>query len=79
MCTLLSIAGKLDYSIDIMDVEGTYLNGELAKKIYMQQLPGYGNDAGRVLQLKPSLYKSNQSGNIWNKKLNKAFLDLRFT
>jgi hypothetical protein len=58
---------------------GAYLNGELKEQIYMKQIPGYEDGSDLALLFQDTLYGLQQSGCVWNEKLNKAFIQLGFT
>jgi len=75
----VAIAACYELDIHTMDVVGAYLNGELNKTIYMEQLPGYEDETNHVYRLCHPLYGLKQSGAIWNKKLNSEFISLGFT
>jgi len=47
-----------------MDVVGAYLDGELNKMIYMEQLPGYKDGTNHIYRLCCPLYGLKQSGVI---------------
>jgi hypothetical protein len=62
-----------------MDVKGAYLNGILQEKVYMQQPDGYNNGSGRICLLLKTLYGLKQSGQEWNKKLDRQLKTKGFT
>ena len=65
---LLSIAVCLDYEIWQMDVKTAFLNGNLEKDIYMQQLEGFvaGIKDNLVYKLQKSIYRLKQVSRSWN-------------
>jgi histone deacetylase 1/2 len=58
-----------------MDVNITFLNGELEEEIYMEQLQGFMHQEGEhlVCKLHKSLYGLKQFPRAWNQKLNVFF------
>ena len=77
--TLIAIAVYYKLDIHTMDVVEAYLDGELNKMIYMEQLPGYEDGTNHIYRLCRPLYGLKQSGVIQNKKLNSKFISLGFT
>jgi Reverse transcriptase (RNA-dependent DNA polymerase) len=75
---LLALAALWGLAAHVVNIVGTYLNGDLKEEIYMQQPPEYNDGAGRVWKLIKTLYGLWQSGRVWNDKLNQAFLQLGF-
>ena len=60
---ILAIVAHMDLELHQMDVKTTFLNGELNKEIYMEQLVGFiiqGQDR-KVCRLNRSIYDINQS------------------
>ena len=65
---LLDVAAALDYEIWQMDVETTFLNGELEEDIYMQQPKGFialGQEH-MVCKLNRFIYGLKQASRSWN-------------
>ena len=75
---LLALATLWGLTAHVVDIVGVYLNGDLKEEIYMQQPPEYNDGTGRAWKLNKTIYGLQQSGHIWNDKLNQAFLQLRF-
>lgn len=48
------------------DVKHAFLNGELKKEVYVEQLQGYEEGEGQVLHLKMTLYGLKQSRGEWH-------------
>lgn len=50
-----------------MDVKSAFLNGDLAKEVYIQQPPGFINDSGdrKVLKLHKAFYGLRQASHAW--------------
>ena len=70
----MAIQGLIIHIVDA----GAYLNSTLEETIYMQQAPGYEDGMDQVYHLLLTLYGLKQSGQVWNEKLNKTFLGLRY-
>ena len=67
--TILAIAARNNWEVDVFDFHGAYLNGELedGEDVYMEQPPEY-ETADRdafVLKLKKALYGLKQGGRKW--------------
>jgi hypothetical protein len=54
--TLLDVASVCHWSMSQLDVQNTFLNGELREEVYMQPPPGYSIHDGLVCRLWCSLY-----------------------
>ena len=76
--TALALSAVNGWKLRQLDVKGAYLNGYLDEEIYMRQPPGFEDGTGRVCRLRRSLYGLKQAGNIWNRELNAALIDLGF-
>lgn len=66
---LLSVANKMDYEVDQMDVKTAFLNGTINKEIYMD-LPEELYSEKFVCKLNKSIYGLKQSPKCWNEKFN---------
>ena len=62
---MLAIAAELDYEVQMLDVQTTFLNADVEENIFVKMMPGYEtNDKTRaplVMKLKESLYSLRQS------------------
>ena len=76
--TALALSAVNGWKLRQLDVKGAYLNGYLDEEIYMRQPPGFEDGTGRVCRLRRSLYGLKQAGNIWNRELDTALVDLGF-
>lgn len=58
ICTLLAIVALNDYELEQLDVNTSFLHGELEEEIYMRQVNGYivEDKKDHVCLLKKSLY-----------------------
>lgn len=75
---LLAFAAQWNISMDQMDVETAFLNGDLNEEIFMEQPEGFNKECnkGKVCQLKKALYGLKQAPRQWNLKLNEAMMQL---
>ena len=67
---ILALATVEDWEISHMDVKGTYLNGILKEKIYMEQPKGFTDGTMSICELIKMLYGLKQPGHKWNIQLN---------
>ena len=70
-----------NWKIHQMGVKSTFLNGFLEKEVYVQQPLGYilkGKEY-KVMKLKKALYALKQAPRAWNSRIDKYFLDNKFT
>jgi hypothetical protein len=68
---ILALVPSKRLKIYQMDVKGAYLNGILQEKVYMCQPDGFGDGTNRVCWLQKTLYGLKQSGQEWNKELDR--------
>lgn len=79
---LLAIAVECGLKVEQIDIKNAYVNSDLDEVIYMEQPEGFEYKERKkfVLKLNKSLYGLKQSGNKWNKCLNKVITEkLGFT
>ena len=76
--TLLAIGNALDWEIKMMDVKSTFVNPNLNEEIYMQQLDGFNDGSGQVLQLHKVLYGLKQAGRAWHQQLHSMLLSFGY-
>ena len=64
-----------------MDVKSAFLNGELAKTVFVKQPPGFAIKGAehRVFRLRKALYGLRQAPRAWNAKLDATLGKLGFT
>ncbi|KAK1649755.1 hypothetical protein QYE76_067560 [Lolium multiflorum] len=65
VCTLLVVSSVRRWSVSQLDVQNTFLNGELSEEVYMQPPPGYSVPDGMVCRLRRSLYGLKQAPRAW--------------
>ena len=78
--TLIVIAAINKLDIHQINVKTTFLNGELEKEIYMEQLDGFvvNGQENKVCKLIKSLYGLKQAPKQWHEKFDKVMLSNEF-
>ncbi|KAJ1038018.1 hypothetical protein NDA10_000757 [Ustilago hordei] len=76
--TILTIAAKLDWEMDSIDVTQAYLNANLHHNVYLKLPEGAEVPVGKVYKLLKSLYGLKQSSQEWHKELNTHLHSLGF-
>jgi len=78
--TLIVIAAINKLEIHQINVKTTFLNGELEKEIYMEQLDGFvvNGQENKVCKLIKSLYGLKQAPKQWHEKFDKVMLSNEF-
>jgi hypothetical protein len=66
LCTL---AVQLQLHFYHLDVDTAFLNGDLKEELYIRLPEGSGPDAGKIKQLRRSLYGLKQVSRVWNELL----------
>ena len=74
----LAIAASKQWEVHHMDVKCALLNGDLTKKIYMQQPEGFVSNPSLVCRLNKSLYGLKQAPRAWYAKIDGFLLSLSF-
>ena len=64
MRVALSLAVRLDYEVEQLDVKQAFLNAELKEEVYMEMPPGY-KKPDTVLRLRKALYGLKQAPREW--------------
>ena len=77
---LLALAATKDWRVHHLDVNLTFLNGELAETVFIRQPPGFAvkGEEHRVLRLRKALYGLWQAPRAWNAKLDAMLGELGF-
>ena len=78
---LLTIAKKLQWKIQSIDVKTAYLNAKLDEEVYMYLPAGYYHTErkqNKIALLKRSLYGLKQSAKLWNIELSNTLKKLKF-
>jgi hypothetical protein len=80
LCMLVALAVLGDWHIHQMDVKSVFLNGELAKEIYMEQPQGFisSGTESLVCCLKKVIYGLKQASHAWNLQLHGVLTGLGF-
>ena len=78
---LLALATAKDWRVHHLDVKSAFLNGEMAKTIFVRQPSGFAVKGAehRVLRLRKALYGLRQAPRAWNAKLDATLGELGFT
>ena len=78
--TLMAMAAKMDWEIEQMDVDTTFLNGDLEEEIYMKQPPEFHVKGAeqKVCRLKKAIYGLKQASRAWFLKFDKELKRLGF-
>jgi uncharacterized protein (DUF1499 family) len=81
MRLLPALAAQEGWPVHHMDVKSAFLNGELAKEVYVCQPPGFVIDGqeDKVLHLNKALYGLRQAPRAWNAKLDETLVVLDFS
>lgn len=74
----LSVCCGLNYIIMQCDVDTAFLYGILEEDVYMQVPEGVEVAGDMVCKLNKSIYGLKQSAYVWNKTINKAFIEMGF-
>ena len=63
ICLLLSMAAICSWPLFQLDIKNVFFYGDLAKEVYMEQLPCFvaQGESGLVCKLRRSLYSLKQS------------------
>jgi hypothetical protein len=78
---VLALAADEGWEVHHMDVKTTFLNGELAEEVYVQQPEGFvtAGEELKVLRLLRALYGLRQALRAWYEKLDGTLCKLGFT
>jgi len=75
---LMAIINMYDLELEQMDVNTSFLHGELEETIYMQQSEGFVEDNTKVCLLKKSLYELKQSRRQWYRRFDEFLVKAGF-
>ena len=76
----LAIAAYFNYEIWKMDVNTSFLNGNLVEEVYMTQPEGFISRSGsKVCKLQRSIYGLKQASWSWNIQFDKTINDFSFS
>jgi hypothetical protein len=71
---ILALAAKFKLHLQQMDVQTTFLYGDLEEDIYMEPPEGLSVEPGQVCKLRKSLYGLKQAPRVWYKVIDKFFI-----
>ena len=79
--TILTLVARMDLKFLQMDVKMTFLHGEPAEMIFMDNLEGFESKGQerKVCRLNRSIYELKQSSRIWYLRFHQAILQFEFT
>ncbi|GJV21096.1 putative RNA-directed DNA polymerase [Tanacetum coccineum] len=77
---VLSLAVTNDWPLHQLDIQNSFLHGNLKEQVYMKELPGFIDPQrpNHVCLLHKSLYGLKQAPRTWFERLSKALFDLGF-
>jgi hypothetical protein len=77
---LYAVCAIREYTLELMDVNGAYLNAPLKERVFMAQPDGYAQGGeSMVWLLKKALYGLKQSGREWGEHITAFIMSLGFT
>ena len=81
MRVLLSIAEKMDWALQQLDVKNAFLHGDLEEEVFMELPPGFENrlGKGKVCRLKKSLYGLKQLPRAWFENFTQSVKNMGYT
>ena len=75
---ILSLAVTQGWNVKQIDVNNTFLNGDLIEDVYMQQPEGFGSEGGYICKLNKALYGLKPPPRAWYEKLKGCLTDWNF-
>jgi len=68
------------WNLHQLDVKSTFLNGDLEEEVYIDQPQGFVKEGSedKVLRLRKALYGLKQASRAWNKRIDKALINMKF-
>ncbi|GKV49967.1 hypothetical protein SLEP1_g56689 [Rubroshorea leprosula] len=79
VCSLIAIAIAKRWKLFQMDVKNAFLNGDLAKEVYMKPPPRLEHPPNKVCRLKQALYGLKQAPRAWFAKFSTTINEFGFT
>jgi hypothetical protein len=73
-------ASMQGWNLHQLDVKSAFLNGELEEEVYIDQPQGFVKKGSedKVLRLRKALYGLKQAPRAWNKRIDKALINMKF-
>lgn len=76
---ILTVAIAHRWNTQQIDINNSFLNGDLHEEMYMQQPPGFGKDNPQlVFKLNKTLYGLKQAPRAWHEKMHQALIQFGF-
>lgn len=77
--TVMTVAASCHWELHQMDIDNSFLHGDLHEEVYMHLPPGYSSSSpGKVCRLLQSLYGLRQAPRCWFSKLTSYLRDYGF-
>ena len=77
--TLMAVSTAKDWTIYQLDVNNTFLHGELDEEVHMQMPKGIPNPQNKVCRLRKSLYGLKQASKQWFNKLKDTLISVGYS
>ena len=73
-------ASMQGWNLHQLDVKSAFLNGDLEEEVYIDQPQGFVKKGSedKVLRLRRALYGLKQAPRAWNKRIDKALINMKF-
>jgi hypothetical protein len=80
ICTIIALAASMGWKLHQVDVNTTFLNGDIEEEVYIEQPEGFmiHDEKPHVCSLKKSLYGLKQTPRAWYKKMDRFLMSLGF-
>lgn len=79
VCLILTLALTHHWSLQQIDVNNAFVNGQLYEEVYMQQPPGFeAADKSLVCRIRKAIYGLKQAPRVWFEKLKDMLVQFHF-